>query len=611
MVVYSTRNEVIRPLKSRRGCKTCKIRRVKCGEERPNCQRCTSTGRKCEYDSSFAIGTFASAPPTISILKQAISSLPNTVWRERRAFAYYFQHAARYLAGGFDVEFWADLIPQVCRTEPAVWDAINAISILFESPEQCSDPVFLRRQNESFHAPSQNQKDALTWYSRSLSNIRLQIDRGSADPYVALITCVLYMCIETLQGRVEEALQLYGQGVNLINSLRSQISCTLVPASKVALLENTIIPFFVRLGTVALSISGVPANVLYDPIEGSQEYKFTSLHSARAAMAALAAEGMLFQRAAQQHFLTVGDGSRVGPSLAGKQRMLQIQLAHWRHAYDTFIQDFRRKNLSFPRSDTSTTATLLVYHAAISIIVSTCLTQGECIFDAHLSSFETIVNNSALILDASTGPDGMQPPFTFEMGVGLPLFLTALKCRDRQLRHKALNLLQKAPPVQGLYKCAPGVMIARKALQLEEDFSLLLKKDIEYNAYCPNTGSTGTTNTEIVTTQDFSDSSDNTQVHGSATELPASKHNRRAELLRECYTDEDTDQIPDLIPEKARIEFVGIFRPENGLPPTVSEHDVAQWKRGKDQTFFVYRRHQRDHTNDIWRLIEEFMPIDS
>lgn len=137
------------------------------------------------------------------------------------------------------------------------------------------------------------------------------------------------------------------------------------------------------------------------------------------------------------------------------------------------------------------------------------MTQGECIFDAHLSSFETIVNKSALILDASTGPDGMQPPLTFEMGAGLPLFLTVLKCRDWQLTHKALNLLQKAP-VQGLYKCTPGVMIARKALQLDEDFSLHLKKDIEHNAYCLNTGSTGTTNTENVTTQGFSDSSDNT-----------------------------------------------------------------------------------------------------
>lgn len=162
-------------------------------------------------------------------------------------------------------------------------------------------------------------------------------------------------------------MQLYKQGVNLINSLRSQISCTLVPASKIALLENTIIPFFVRLGTVALSIFGVPANDLYAPIEGNQEYKFTSLHSSRAAIAALAAEGMLFQRAAQQHFLTVGDGSRVGQSLAGKPRMVQVQLAHWRHAYDTFIQDLHRKNLSFPRSDISTTATLLVYHAAISM----------------------------------------------------------------------------------------------------------------------------------------------------------------------------------------------------------------------------------------------------
>src|ERR1700761_9327607 len=34
--------------KSKTGCKTCKIRRVRCGEERPACRRCVATGRVCD-----------------------------------------------------------------------------------------------------------------------------------------------------------------------------------------------------------------------------------------------------------------------------------------------------------------------------------------------------------------------------------------------------------------------------------------------------------------------------------------------------------------------------------------------------------------------------------
>ena len=38
--------------KSRRGCGNCKLRRVKCDETYPRCQRCTSFGVSCDYDST-------------------------------------------------------------------------------------------------------------------------------------------------------------------------------------------------------------------------------------------------------------------------------------------------------------------------------------------------------------------------------------------------------------------------------------------------------------------------------------------------------------------------------------------------------------------------------
>ncbi|TVY69038.1 Sterol uptake control protein [Lachnellula suecica] len=37
--------------KSRRGCRNCKLRRVKCDEARPECNKCTTFGVTCNYDS--------------------------------------------------------------------------------------------------------------------------------------------------------------------------------------------------------------------------------------------------------------------------------------------------------------------------------------------------------------------------------------------------------------------------------------------------------------------------------------------------------------------------------------------------------------------------------
>ena len=41
--------------KVKTGCTTCKIRRVKCDEARPNCVRCTSTGRRCDGYGTQAV----------------------------------------------------------------------------------------------------------------------------------------------------------------------------------------------------------------------------------------------------------------------------------------------------------------------------------------------------------------------------------------------------------------------------------------------------------------------------------------------------------------------------------------------------------------------------
>jgi hypothetical protein len=45
--------------KSRRGCSSCKLRRVKCDERRPACHKCRDFGVACSYDGKISALSFA------------------------------------------------------------------------------------------------------------------------------------------------------------------------------------------------------------------------------------------------------------------------------------------------------------------------------------------------------------------------------------------------------------------------------------------------------------------------------------------------------------------------------------------------------------------------
>ncbi|KAL3471535.1 hypothetical protein BJX99DRAFT_237318 [Aspergillus californicus] len=542
--------ERVGPLKSRRGCKTCKIRKIKCGEEKPSCRRCIISKFTCEYSNPTTNSYgYASASSTASILDCPVSIYPGTVWRERRAFAYYFQHAAPYLAGGFDRDFWRTVIPQICRTEPAVWDAVNAISTLFETPEMCLDFVFLSLRHEKSPALKQNQKEALGWYSRSLTKVRTEIDRGNIDVLVALVSCVLFVCIEMVQGHVEEALQLYNQGTKLILDLRAKKNA---PA-EVGLLEDTIVPLFIRLGTAALTISGVPVCDLFSEIDTQRIFNFTSLESARDAIVPLAAETLVLQKETGRNPF-IGVELQVTPELLAKQCRLQERLTHWYHAYTHFMEKSHHKSPP-PDDNTSIPALLLAYHTTLHILISTCLSHSESIYDMYLSSFTLIVEQASIALNASANPDGSQPAFTFELGVGLPLVWTAMKCRELSVRRRALELLQKAPPLQGFYKCAPGTMLATKVMQLEEMFS-------------------------------------------------------RHILLNAISTPGDDNLKITTIHEEARIQDYCIFLPHY-QPFLLGPHDVSGWGRGSEQLFMRFSRNRRIPGKDGgWCLSDECVPMD-
>jgi hypothetical protein len=365
---------------------------------------------------------------------------------------------------------------------------------------------------------------------------------------------------------MEQALELYRQGIALILDLRAQIGHGGVSSSKAVLLERSIVPLFLRLGTSSLTISGTQFPIeVFGFVETDTSVGFASVDSARTLMSALAAEVILFEREANLHLRAVGSESAVSPEMVAKKEALRARLTEWHRAYTNLCQS----SSSIPTVPIYPEPILLTYHAAALVYVTGCLRQQETVFDVHFSDFVTIVEQSRSILDASAGPNGAQPPFTFEMSVGVPLAMTVLRCRDPNLRRRALDLLRLAPPIQGFFKCAPVALLSEALMKLEEGYSLVLRQE----------------NTAALSNKVF----DKNRVT-----TPGATVSQAA-----------------LIPEEARIHDYSIFRPNEWQPPWITEEDIAPFSHGPNQLYLGFSRNKYDRKSRTWRPIFQCIPLEA
>lgn len=373
--------------------------------------------------------------------------------RERRAFENYFHYGALSIAGSLDVGFWKGTVLQLSRSEPAIWDAVIAISALYENPS-CSSSAGLLLGSTS------RNDDALIWYSRSIGRARKLIEQSKASEEIAIVTCVLYICIEIMQGHVREALQLYEQGLRLIHELKASVGSYRMP-----FLDDTVIPLFLRMGTAALSTAGVPVvKDLFALADYQGSLGSFNAEAARAALSPITRESILFQWEAEAHLLEVGSAASVSPETVARQQELLSRLDNWNRSFIALKKYEDAKN---PMHLTAI-LTLRVFHAAIFIMLSTCLTQWETDSDTYLAYFKIIVENASRVVTDGSMPDGSQARFTFEAGVGEPLFAVTMKCRDQQLRREALSLLRRVPQVQAFFQSAARVARAEQYILMEE-----------------------------------------------------------------------------------------------------------------------------------------------
>ncbi|KAL2864065.1 Zn(II)2Cys6 transcription factor domain-containing protein [Aspergillus lucknowensis] len=247
--------------RSRNGCITCRIRRVKCDEERPHCRRCLSTGRECDGYMPLT-GQQPKQQPQQQVSKAGSSELriiqhtpqvtqptqlrmfpgANALLTEDEYRALEFFNVQTVSCFGPRAGGW--LLNAACQ-DPAIRRAAMAMGTMHR--------VVLYHSQMPPHDRRRGIQLALQQYNSAIHQ-GLKLFAGSNDSPAdrILCMCVLFFCLDSLQGHFRSALRHVGSGLRILaqRQLRGQQA------------ENTLLPpdviqsLFATLEAQMLEIDG-------------------------------------------------------------------------------------------------------------------------------------------------------------------------------------------------------------------------------------------------------------------------------------------------------------------------------------------------------------------
>jgi len=208
--------------KVRTGCKTCKIRHVKCDEAKPICQACQRARIVCDGYGLLAVGRNrpSSAPPSGIFTTQQVP------------YVDFFRHALVVDFTGYSSsDFWSRVVLCAAMTDDCVRHAVLAIAALSAAISDSIRPTSTPRSKPSALAPwtarsviSSKHRLALRYYVESLSLFRTRIETGLAtrSPRSVLIMSLLLITFELLQGNMEGVDRLMTTSIHLLRPSLTQ-----------------------------------------------------------------------------------------------------------------------------------------------------------------------------------------------------------------------------------------------------------------------------------------------------------------------------------------------------------------------------------------------------
>ncbi|PMD45407.1 hypothetical protein L207DRAFT_524776 [Hyaloscypha variabilis F] len=460
--------------KSRFGCSSCKKRRIKCDEAKPACKRCIDSGVSCTgYFSVPAADTQPQSTkkellPLIPAVAKRLSvicppsQLEGSSDEDKRTFRFFCSETGPMLSGYFDADFWNHFLIQFSHHSPAIWHSVLALSAFHEQRLLSEDPT--RGNVDFFH-----RRYALQQYNQAIDHLTGRVSTGKATTEIVLMCCLLFINIETLLGNIPGALIHVCGGIQIVRSWKQDRANTASSRLSPKFIENNLIPIFDQLNQLTFSHGRAAPPILEVEIglgEPENEW-FAGILEARASLLRVVS-------CAQQFIVTFG-ACDTGQNIAQRhaevfqKHRLLFRIQRWEAALNALLARPNMAHLS--RGDKRAVAFLRLQYNLVWIAISNFKNTSETSFDGYLANFEAIVDLAESSIDTECGTSWSRhwANSSCQRQNIPPLFLTATKCRNPTIRHKALPLLKNSLTGDRSWRGGHMISLAERVVELEEE----------------------------------------------------------------------------------------------------------------------------------------------
>ncbi|ATZ47193.1 hypothetical protein BCIN_02g04970 [Botrytis cinerea B05.10] len=471
--------------KVRSGCVTCKRRRIKCDERKPECNRCQVFGVACEgYGVRISINRRKPDPKPllprtdevspISLSPQSSHSqqlsphsspsmrLPFRDESEERYFRTYLTKTSISVTWSrsrvFSSSLWDRIIMQAAHDESYLREMLVAIGSFAESKDVQSRGYADEAVQMRVFAV---KRYGLALRSMSVGLSKLETSEG---PRKALIGCLLVCCFEWLLGNDFTALTHARSGVKILRqwlrNYRGKNYKAGLCSPDSGVIEDELVQAFLRLDKQVATFgdpgtSDEHKETIYESVETIQNMPsiFPDLQEARLYLELierrsihfgyLAAELAAAQKADPSTAIIAKNSFKEEYSLPEVVdiRALKYEIAQslirWTSAFDLFCS-------GIPPLETDQVAGANLLRAqsiAMDIIMKIAPGGPEPDHMAIIPEYQSILAITEKIID-ETKDQRQLGSFKFEQGVVMPLHIAAKWCHDHTIRKRAIDLLR-------------------------------------------------------------------------------------------------------------------------------------------------------------------------
>ncbi|PQE17728.1 putative UPC2 Regulatory involved in control of sterol uptake protein [Rutstroemia sp. NJR-2017a BVV2] len=378
---------------------------------------------------------------------------------EGRYHRLFHEKLAFDLSGYFDSPFWTRLIPQQCHQEPAIRDAVFALSALYKST------ISSKTNTPNLARDDEHVAFALVKQSHAIRSLRKALANGEPEMRLALVGSLLFSCFESFYGHWETATQQIYNGLKILKRVNEdgKRNAGLADIS----LEMGLT--FRRLEMQILSFLAMNP-MLEHPFDDMMENKinldmpdqFVTFHEAFAAATNLAV-------AILRHLRTSARCGNIPTSadlLKHQHQHLQERMSQWNKSYDLVFLGICQNPIS---REYLGALQLRICMWKCEIMIATSLSHSESIYDNYTPQFLRITHFARHLLRTDQQVrEAVAPKLQYGMGVIMALFFTATRCRDGEVRREAIAILREWPCTNGIWHSLQAAEVAEWVVGLEE-----------------------------------------------------------------------------------------------------------------------------------------------